>query len=133
MSKSAEPRQARRSAKTAVEKGNFADTESLKILAAIFAAQCNFDRAEFYQKLATTYASDDERRQILATLNDYRQMGEMVVAKAKAKTAALRQGKAKALKGLTEGRPTTPDRVSDRASDSVLPIKAPPRSSAKVF
>jgi hypothetical protein len=98
LSKSENLRQARRSAQSACEKGDFANTESLKILAAIFAAQCNFDRAEFYQKLATTYASDDERRQILKTLNDYRQMGELAVSKAKPYTATPLPGQGKGAK-----------------------------------
>ena len=53
-------RQAERSARTACGKGNFASAESLKVLAAIYASQCNFDRASFYQKLAVIFASEDE-------------------------------------------------------------------------
>ena len=98
LSKSQNLRQAQRSAQTACEKGDFANTESLKILAAIFAAQCNFDRAEFYQKLATTYASNDERRQIFKTLTDYRQMGELAVSKAKPYTATPLPGQGKGAK-----------------------------------
>ena len=98
LTKSPNLREARRSAETACRIGNLANTESLKILAAIFAAQCNFDRAEFYQKMATTYASDDERRQIYKTLNDYRQMGEMVLPKAKPYTAPSAPGQGKGAK-----------------------------------
>jgi hypothetical protein len=103
LSKSENLRQARRSAQTACEKGNFAGTESLKILAAIFASQCNFDRAEFYQKMATTFASDDERHEIYETLNDYRHMGELVVVKAKAKTASAPSGQGKGARAAGEG------------------------------
>ncbi len=53
--------QAKRSARAACEKGNYTNAESLEILAAIYASQCNFDRAEFYQKLAVIFASEDER------------------------------------------------------------------------
>jgi hypothetical protein len=104
LSKSENLGKAQRSAQTACEKGNFAGTESLKILAAIFASQCNFDRAEFYQKMATTFASDNERHQILETLNDYRQMGELVVTKAKAKTAPTLPGQGKGAKGADGGQ-----------------------------
>jgi hypothetical protein len=104
LSKSANLRQAERSAETACQKGNLANTESLKILAAVFAAQCNFDRAEFYQKMATTFASDDERRQIFRTLSEYRQMGEQITRKAKAKTAPSPPGQGKGEKPADGGQ-----------------------------
>ena len=63
---------ARQSAQAACEKGNFAGAASLSILAAVYAAQGNFDRAEFYQKLAVIFATDVERPKILETLEDYR-------------------------------------------------------------
>ena len=54
--------------------------------------------------MATTFASDDERHQILETLNDYRQMGELVVVKAKAKTAPTPPGQSKAAKAADGGQ-----------------------------
>ncbi len=78
--------QAKRSARTACEKGNFASAESLKILAEIYASQCNFDRAEFYQKLAVIFGSEDERPQLLQTVHTYRSMDDLITEKAKAKT-----------------------------------------------
>ncbi len=78
--------QAKRSARTACEKGNFASAESLKILAEIYASQCNFDRAEFYQKLAVIFGSEDERPQLLQTVHTYRAMDDLITEKAKAKT-----------------------------------------------
>ena len=90
--------QAKRSARTACEKGNFASAESLKILAAIYASQCNFDRAEFYQKLAVIFASEDERPQLLQTLHDYRKMDDLITEKAKAKTPPSPAGQGKGSK-----------------------------------
>ena len=82
-------RQAERSARTACGKGNFASAESLKVLAAIYASQCNFDRAEFYQKLAVIFASEDERPQLLQTLHDYRKNGRTYHREGKSKDPAF--------------------------------------------
>ena len=101
-SKSKNLREARRSAQIACEKGNLAGTESLKILAAIFAAECNYDRAEFYQKLAATFASDDDRHEIYETLGEYRKMGDMIAEKAKAKTPSAPSGQSKGSKGSSD-------------------------------
>ena len=91
-------RLAKQSARTACGKGNFASAESLRILAAIYASQCNFDRAEFYQKLAVIFASEDERPQLLQTLRDYRKMDELITEKAKAKTPSSPTGQGKGSK-----------------------------------
>jgi hypothetical protein len=104
LSESANLRKARQSAQTACEKGNLANTESLRILAAIFVAQCNFNRAEFYQKMAATYASDDERRQVLKALDDYRNEGALVERKVKAKTTSSPPGKGDGAKETDGGQ-----------------------------
>ena len=90
--------QAQRSARTACGKGNFASAESLKVLAAIYASQCNFDRASFYQKLAVIFASEDERPQLLRTMHDYEKMDDLVTEKAKPKTPTSPGGQGKGSK-----------------------------------
>jgi hypothetical protein len=90
--------QAQRSARTACGKGNFASAESLKVLAAIYASQCNFDRASFYQKLAVIFASEDERPQLLRTMHDYEKMDDLIAEKAKPKTPTSPAGQGKGSK-----------------------------------
>jgi tetratricopeptide (TPR) repeat protein len=51
---------------------NQADVESLKTVAGVFAALRDYDRAERYQRLAVTYASDEDRRDLLVVLEEYR-------------------------------------------------------------
>jgi len=85
---------ARQSAMAACEKGNFAGAGSLSILAAVYAAQCNFDRAEFYQKLAVIFATDEQRPKILETLENYRAALGLISAKKLPKTSSLPGGKA---------------------------------------
>ncbi len=60
----------------------------------VYSSQCNFDRAEYYQKLAAIFASEDERPGVLATLDLYRKFGALVLAKAQAKTTVRRRRKA---------------------------------------
>jgi hypothetical protein len=91
-------KKAQRSARTACGKGNFASAESLKVLAAIFASQCNFDRAEFYQKLAVIFATEDERPQLLRTMHDYEKMDDLISEKAKPKTPTAPAGQGKGSK-----------------------------------
>ena len=86
-------KQARQSANAACEKSNFAGAESLNLLAAVYAARCNFDRAEFYQKLAVIFATDETRPEMLLTLADYRAMLDLVEAKKSAKTIPSPGGK----------------------------------------
>jgi tetratricopeptide (TPR) repeat protein len=97
-------RQAEQSARTACGKGNFASAESLKVLAAIYASQCNFDRASFYQKLAVIFASEDERPQLLRTLHDYEKMDDLITEKAKAKTPPSPGGQGKGSKSSGGGQ-----------------------------
>ena len=73
----------------------------MNLLAAVYAAQCNFDRAEFYQKLAVIFATDETRPEMLLTLADYRAMLDLVEAKKSAKTMPSPGGKA--------GRSALPD------------------------
>ena len=73
---------------TACLKLNFAGADELELFASIYSAQCNFDRAAYYQKLAAIFASDDERAQVLDTLHYYEKQGEAVAEKAKAKSPA---------------------------------------------
>ena len=47
-------------AEVACGKGNYAAADSLQILAEVYADQCNFDRAAFYQKLAVVFATEQE-------------------------------------------------------------------------
>jgi hypothetical protein len=96
--------QAERSARTACGKGNFASAESLKVLAAIYASQCNFDRASFYQKLAVIFASEDERPQLLRTLHGYEKMDDLITEKAKAKTPPSPGGQGKGSKQPGDGQ-----------------------------
>ena len=67
---------------------NFAGADELELLASIYSAQCNFDRAAYYQKLAGIFASDDDRPRVLDTLHYYEKQGEAVAEKAKAKSPA---------------------------------------------
>ena len=88
-------KEAKRSARAALRKGNYSSAESLKILAMIYASQCNFDRAEFYEKLAVIFISEDERPAALQTLEQYRKMGQLVTERKKAKTPPSPPGQAK--------------------------------------
>ncbi len=88
-------RDALRSARMACAKENYATADSLQILADIYASQCNFDRAEFYQKLAVVFASEQERPQLLQTYQDYKKMDDLITEKAKAKTPASSGGQGK--------------------------------------
>jgi hypothetical protein len=97
---------ARSSAHAACDRGNYTNGESLKLLAAVYASQCNFDRAEYYQKLAVIFASEDDRPAILSTLDEYRKMGERVLAKARAKTPGAPAGQAGASKQSSDGGPS---------------------------
>jgi hypothetical protein len=94
--------QAKRSARTACEKGCFASAESLKILATVYAGQCNFDRAEYYQKLAVIFVSEDERPAMLQTLEHYRIMGQLVTERKRPKTPPSPPGQAKGSAQPTE-------------------------------
>ncbi len=91
-------RDALRSAQMACGKGNYATADSLQILAEIYADQCNFDRAEFYQKLAVVFASEQERTQLLQTYHDYDKMNTLITEKAKAKTPVSSGGQGKGSK-----------------------------------
>ncbi len=104
LDKSAHLQSAERSARAACQKGNFASADSLQILAEVYASQCNFDRAEFYQKLAVIFASEDERLQLLQTFHEYSKMDELVTAKAKAKTPASSGRQGKSSKSSEDGR-----------------------------
>jgi hypothetical protein len=73
---------------TACLKLNFSGADALVLYASIYSAQCNFDRAAYYQKLAAIFVSDDERPQVLETLHYYEKQGEAVAEKAKAKSPA---------------------------------------------
>ncbi len=75
-----------RSAQMACGKENYSTADSLQILAEVYADQCNFDRAEFYQKLAVVFASEQERPQLLQTYETYDKMNQLITEKAKAKT-----------------------------------------------
>ncbi len=98
LGRSAYLRSAEQSARTACGKGNFASADSLQILAEIYASQCNFDRAEFYQKLAVIFASEDQRPQLLQMFHEYAKMDELITAKAKAKTPSSSDGQGKGSK-----------------------------------
>jgi hypothetical protein len=96
---------ARESARVACEKGDYTNGGSLQLLAAIYANQCNFDRAEYYQKLAVIFAAEDERPRMMTTLDDYRQRGEFVLTKKQAKTPPAPAGQSKGAKGSGESAP----------------------------
>ena len=76
------------SLQTACLKLNFAGADALELLASIYSAQCNFERAAYYQKLAAIFVSDDDRPLVLDTLHYYEKQGDAVVEKAKAKSPA---------------------------------------------
>jgi hypothetical protein len=86
---------AKSSAHAACDMGNYANAESLELLAAVYASQCNFDRAVYYQKLAVIFASEDGRPKVLSTLDEYRKQADLVLAKARAKTPAAPAGPSK--------------------------------------
>ena len=63
-----------------------------RIMAEIYASQCNFDRAQYYQKLAVIFASEDDRPQLLETYRDYRAKDAAINAKAAPMTPPSREG-----------------------------------------
>ena len=73
LNKDSDLKLASQSAYTACEKEDFAQIPSLQLLAEIHATLCDFDRAQRYQKLAVTYADDNERPAILDKLKEYQQ------------------------------------------------------------
>ena len=64
----------------------------------IYASQCNFDRAEYYQKLAVIFAGEDDRPEALATLGVYEKMGDFILVKKQPKTPPAPAGQAKGAK-----------------------------------
>jgi hypothetical protein len=103
LNKSENLSRARGSAHAACDLGNYANAESLKLLAAVYASQCNFDRAEYYQKLAVIFTSEDDRPNVLATLDEYRKMGELVLPRAHAKTPGVPAAQAGRSKASSDG------------------------------
>jgi hypothetical protein len=64
----------------------FSGADELELLASIYSAQCNFERADYYQKLATIFAAEDDRPQVLDTLRYYEAQAALVLPKVPAKT-----------------------------------------------
>lgn len=95
LNKSENLQQAQRSARVACDKNNYADADSLNILATVYAGQCNFDRAVYYQKLAVIFASEDDRPAVMQALEQYRKMADLVTEKKKAKSPPSPAGQAK--------------------------------------
>ena len=98
LGRSATLQRAQRAARAACETDSYTDSDSLKLLALIYAAEGNFDRAEYYQKLAVIFAREDDRPEILATLNVYREMGDFILEKKLPKTPPAAAGQAKGAK-----------------------------------
>ena len=97
---------AEQSARIACGKANFSSGGSLQVLAETYASRCNYDRAEYYQKLAVIFATEDERPQLLQTFRDYTKMDDLLTEKAKAKTllGAAGQGKRRQARRWRFGR-----------------------------